>query len=297
MDPICEEIHYHLAANRYKELFNYNEQSIQIYFDLLCSGNQVLQKLDIMLKLFPSISIFNALIYAYSENKRQLFELLCQYVTPSFKDEYPNFIERMLQYSYEYNRGDKEKYILRDLLQILIKCGTFNCDDLFTDSLNAGLISLAEITIKCASMDSIMKGFERAYRNGDYRVAKLTYSKVGLQRLQYDFGYCPSGMIIELIRFQEFYRWEDQFKTCISERNFYALESLIKKMPSSCTIAFDLIEPAINHCPDSLLCKIFKKFDIVGIDYSHVKKYCRVPLIDYYENKVLGGGWLLLESR
>jgi hypothetical protein len=203
----------------------------------------------------------------------------------------------MLLHSYEQHNGDKKKYILRDLLNILIKHGTFNCDDLFVNSLHANIITLAEITIKNANSDSIVRGFEIAYHAGNYSVAKLTYDKICIYRLTVrDLGYCPCGRIIELVRFQEFYKWEDQFAKSVEARNYYALESLVKKMPPSHNLPFALLEPAIANCPDSLLFMIVKKFNISGMTYQHIKDYDRLPLIDYYENKVLNNDWLFIDK-
>lgn len=299
MDHICDEIQTCISEHNYKQLFAYNDESIQIYFDNICIKSNI-EVADLLLKLFPHMGITNALIYAYTNHNKPLFELLCSRITPQMKDESPKFIEHMLLYAYEHHKGDKHKYILRDLLQILLNQGVFKCDDMFTNALSARLYQLARLMIKLVSHETIAKCFESAYREGNAIVAKMTYERICMYRIVINpLGYCPAGSIIKMIRFQEYYKWEELLVKAVEVGNYYVIEALIEKIrtfgnPCSYNLPFNVIEPVIAYCPDSLLFEIMDCFTIIGFTYEHVKLYNRIPLTNYYENKIMKSDWLLV---
>lgn len=300
MDPICEEIHDCINRCNYKGLFDYSDESMQIYFDNICIRSNI-NVADLLLKIFPNMGIANALIYAYTNHNKPLFELLCSRITPRMKEESPRFIEHMLTYAYEHHNGDKHKYILRDLLQVLLEQGVFGCDDMFTNSLSARLYQLASIMIKRVSHETIAKCFESAYRDGNHMVAKMTYERICSYRIVVDpnLGYCPAGSIIKMVRFQEYYRWEDLLAKAIEVGNYCVIEALIEKIrtfgnPCNYNLQFSIIEPAIPYCPDSLLFEIMDCFTLIGFNHEHVKLYNRLPLTNYYETKIMKSDWLLI---
>lgn len=296
MDPICDEIYNILQQKNYRLLFNYDEQSIQIFFDELCKRNEI-ANIDILVQLFPRISIINAITYAYIENNAILFEILSKYITEEHKS--PNLINTLLIHSHDFHKGDRKKYILPNLLQLLLKKGIFGCDDILISASELDIPQLAKLAFANSTRESKLECFRIAYKYGFYDIAVIAYKYIRDHRIFMDatLGYCPSGQIIELINYQEFYNWNDLFSEAAKERNYYVLEVLINKMPYRCNIQFSMLIPILTTCPDSILILILQRFSIKDIDLELIKYYKRKPLTDYAIHLNLGEGWKIISEE
>lgn len=296
MDPICDEIYNTLQQKNYRALFNFNEQSIQIFFDEMCKRGEI-DNIDILVQLFPGVSIINAIIYSYINNNAKLFEVLSKYVTEEHKSY--NLINTLLIQSHDFHKGDRKKYILPNLLQLLLKKGIFNCNDILISASELDIPQLVKLAFPNSSKESKLECFRIAYRYGYYNVAVIAYKYIRDQRIFMDgsLGYCPSGQIINMINYQEFYNWQDLFHESVKERNYYVLEVLINKMPYRCNIPFSMLVPLLTTCPDSVLILILQKFSIKDIDLELINFYKRKPLIDYTNKLNIGEDWRIISDE
>jgi len=305
MDPICNEIYEIMQQKNYKLLFNYDMQSIQIFFDGICihmpaNAESVRSHcLNILLQLFPQISITNAIIYSYINNDKKLFELLIGYIDENYKANNKDLLVVLLTQSSTQHNGDRSKYIIPELLQLLVHKGMFGCDDLLINATELNIYLLAKISFANSTKDAKLQSFRIAYKNGFNEIAELAYKYIRNERIliDKDLGYCPSGLIIEMVNYQEFYDWRVQFNESVSERNYYALESLINKMPYKIGIPFNMLEPTLSSCPDSLLYLMLKKFIIKNIDNADISKYNRRPLRDYIRQLNSISGWEIMDEK
>ena len=304
MDPICSEIYDIIVQKNYRALFNYDIKSLQIFFDTLCmsqssNSNELNGMLSLLLQLFPDISILNAIIHSYINNDKALFELLTAYIDEKFKLDNKDFLMILITQSSSYYNGDRNRYILPELLQILVCKRTFNCDDLLICATEMNIFRLARLSFKYSSKEAKITSFTIAYKKGYYEITEMIYKYICNERVSMDknIGYCPSGAIIELVNYQEFYDWKIQFAESVNERNYYALESLVNKVPYKIGIQFTMIEPLLLSCPDTLLYLILRKYVIENINSVDVDAYNRRPLRDYIKQMNPIGGWIEMREE
>lgn len=299
MEETQLSINDHINNKNYRSLFNFSMKDIQIYFDSLCIKGDNNDNVDILLKLFVEIDITNALIYAYVYNNKILFELLATYINDDYKTKNPDIVEIMITQSYNYHNKDINRYINRELLKMILNTRVFQCDDVFLSAVNSGIVPLVRVLSNDVKNETVIRGFEISYLSGNYSIARITYSLICAKKLlvNNNLGYCPSGSIILMIRYQEFYKWDEQFNNSVANYNLFALESLVKKMPYHYNVPFSMLEPIIHICPDSLLSIITNRINLTDIDSEYVASVRRTPLTDYYENRILKGDWYVLHNK
>lgn len=299
MDGICNEIYEIINQKNYRQLFNYDAQSIQIFFDEVCMEGTKIHYLTLLLQLFPNISITNAIIYSYINNNKPLFELLCSYIDAEFKAQNKDFLIVLLTQSSHQHNGDRTKYILPEFLQILVNKQMFGCNELLISATDMNEYRLAKLSFVNSSKEAKLQAFRIAYNKGYHDIAEMIYCYIRNERIFVDknLGYCPSGSIIEMVNYQEFYDWKDQFNESVKERNYYALECLLNKMPYKISIPFTMLEPLLSTCPDSLLYLILQKFVVKNIDFVDISKYNRRPLRDYVRELNAISGWEIMKEE
>jgi hypothetical protein len=277
----------------YAPLFSFNKTDLQIYFDDKCQ-NADIAKVDLMLTLFPQMEISNALIFAYRNNMRDLFALLCSKIPRNPISSNKNIARMIIDDCYEFAGRNPNECIHPILLAELVNLKLCDCDQLLIISANIRNNDLAQMTFEAASETAKLDAFRISYLNGYYPIAKLCYDYIRCSRAEVAelFEYCPSGEIIRMVAFQEFYNWQTQLKHSVDNRNHYAVESLFKKMPRHTTIEFAIIADMLESATDELLSVLCTKFLMRDIDKKIVYLTMRKPILDFIETRT--SDWLVV---
>jgi hypothetical protein len=279
-----------IDSRKYGPLFSLSETDIQIYFDNCCQNNMK-DKVRLLIFLFPNIDITNALLFTYRNNMRDVFGLLCVNKVSIIKE---NIAELLIEDCYIFNNYDSSKCIHTELLSILVDHKLCNCDQLFIAAAKLKNFELARITLNSINNETLVAAFKIVYESGYLPIADIIYSRIRCNRIIVDeyYDYCPSGNIIKMIAFQEFYDWKTQLKNSVINRNHYAIEVLVCKMQKNMVVSFDMISDLLETATDSLLAMICDKFLIKDIDRNLVIASKREPMLKYIESKL--SDWLVV---
>ncbi len=268
---------------------------LQIYFDTKCQESNI-TKAALILTLFPQIEIANALMHAYRNNAREMFTLLCSKIHRNPISSNKNLAQMLIEDCYEFTCKNSSACIFPELLSELIHLKLCDCNQLFVISANICNAELAYMTFEVSGEQAKLDAFRISYRNGYYPIAKLCYDYIRCSRVEISelFDYCPSGEIIKMVAFQEFYDWRIQLRNSIVNRNHHAVEMLVHKIPRHTMIEFSSIVDLLECATDALLALICSKFLIKDIDKKVVCLTMRKPMLDYMETRSYTSDWLIV---
>lgn len=279
----------------YAPLFSLDKTIIQIYFDAKCQEDNT-AKVELLLTLFPQMEITNALMHSYRNNMQNMFTLLCSKIHRNPISSNKNIAQMLIEDCYEFTGKNPSMCIFPELLSELIRIKLCDCDQLLVISANIYNAELAYMTFELSTEAAKIGAFKISYLNGYYPIAKLCYDYIRCNRIEITelFDYCPSGEIIKMLAFQEFYNWKTQLINSIANRNHHAVEMLLHKIPRHTMIEFSIIADLLECATDALLVLVCSKFLIKDIDKKVIYLTMRKPILDYMETRSYSSDWLIV---